>query len=179
MVLTGMVDAGTIPPPNCILCGAEAAVRVDLLVECELQFTRSRDNDAAVYGLLLGAAGPLLVVLASSVLGTRRRDVETFGRDVFVPAPLSACHSCASPIAPRRVGRLLKALALICTLAAVALVCMWGLVPALWLFGASIALRLAARSRRSGEQTRLRELICRMPEYRDLFRKYPRATIQI
>ncbi len=178
LVLSRLVETGELPPPSCIICGGNAAVRVELLVECERQYARSRDNDAAVYGLLLGAAGPLLVALASSAVGTRRRDVETFGRDVFVPAPLNACHMCAGQVAPRRVGRLLKALALICTLSALALILMWRLVPALWLFGASIALRLAARSRRSAEQIRLRKLIGRMPEYRDLFRKYPRATIQ-
>lgn len=178
LVLSRLVEAGELPPPTCCLCGGSAGERVELLVECERQFARKQDNDAAVYGLLLGAAGPLLVALAASVFGTRRRDVETFGRDVFVPAPLSACHACAAHVAPRRVGRVLKALALVCTLAALVMVCMWRLVPALWLFGASVALRLAARSRRSGEQARLRELICRMPEYGDLFRKYPRARIQ-
>jgi len=179
LVLRQLVETGELPPPRCVVCSAEAATQIPLLVECERQFARARDNDAAIYGLLLGAAGPLLVAMASSVVGTRGRNVETFGRDVFVPAPLSACNACAAQIRPRRVGRVLKVLALICGIAGIVLLILWRIQPALGLFGGSIALRLAARSRRSGEQTRLRQLICRMPEYNDLFRKYPRATIQI
>ena len=89
-----------------------------------------------------------------------------------------ACDACAAQIRPRRVGRFFKVLALVCGIAGLGLLITWRVGPAFWLFGGSIALRLAARSRRLGEQARLRQVICRMAEYNDLFRKYPRATIQ-
>jgi hypothetical protein len=51
-------------------------------------------------------------------------------------------------------------------------------IPAIWLLGAVAVLLVAARWRRAAEQARLRALLRCMPEYDDLFRKYPRATIQ-
>jgi hypothetical protein len=172
LVIRGMINAGELPARHCILCGHEAALCHSILIECERQWSRTTD-DTPRLPFLFG--GLLAYALRSS---SRGPTTEVFGRDVHVPAPLSTCHACAADVAPRRVGILWRGAAWICLLAGAVLLVTQRIMPALWLLVAAAVLMVVARWRRAAEQSRLRALLRRMPEYDDLFQKYPRATIQ-
>lgn len=178
LVLRAMFEAGEFDDTRCSICGGEAISRRRVLVACEQQYAHHRGSDAAQYGLVFGAIGPLFVSALSS-LSRRRdsRDVEMRGRDVCVPASLCFCAACAHQCAPRRAGRWLGLFSRLSVVTAIVLLLTVGYIAALWMLGAAVGFRLAAWSRRRDEATRLRELVLRRAEYQDLFQKYPRAVV--
>jgi hypothetical protein len=155
-----------------LLCGGEAVVDHHLLIVCEQQFARNRGSDAGQYGIIAGFAGSLLASAAE-----RRRNIEILGRDVTVPARLSFCAACYRAAAPRRAGRWTGVLSGLCLVMAIVWLLMAGAAAALWAFTAFIAFAIVAFISRRLEQARIRGLVLRRTEYKDLFRKYAKAVV--
>jgi hypothetical protein len=172
LVLQSMYNNGELDTGECLLCAGEAVVDHHLLLVCEQQFARNRGSDAGQYGIIAGFAGSLLASAAE-----RRRNIEILGRDVTVPVRLSFCAACYRAAAPRRAGRWTGVLSGLCLVLAIVWLLMAGAAAALWAFGAFIAFAIVAFINRRLEQARVRGLVLRRAEYKDLFRKYPKAVV--
>jgi hypothetical protein len=166
---------------NCLWCGHEADINWEMQIVCESAWERSRGRSGSLIGYVLGEIGGLFanLLLEAERSMSRGSGVDSHGRDVMVPASISACRFCARQFLPQQVPRLIRILSWPLWIAAIGLlICDQPGIALLLLFLGGV-LSLLAGLWHHAVQARLRKLICTTPEYVALFRKYPHAAIHV
>jgi hypothetical protein len=162
-----MLQAGELPPGECIFCGHRNANLIPFFAVCERQYVKERKGASVGFSI-----GPIFVPMESE-----EGSVEHHGRDLVVPVPIRVCEPCRDMIPSLASGRGMRIVAAVgLGLSVLCLILVpWTLAVAMTVL--SVALFVASRILPAIRQKSLRTVLARVSAYAELFDKYPDAAI--
>jgi hypothetical protein len=168
LVIERMVADGELPPRTCVACGSTPAGVVDIVTECEKEWTRATGPSRTIGFLFLGLWAFFL----------REQEERVLAHKVSVWTPLTFCSVCRRGLRSGPLLPLLRILKFV-FLAATPLALVWGVAwCALPLAAATLSWWLEGVARNT-HQGALKHALQHVPIYGQLLEEYPQAEVVV
>jgi hypothetical protein len=167
LLIPHMIDAGELPAPACLGCGAPGETTVEAVAECERAWETGGGRG---WWLAFFVIGIWALVLRQASRG------DTVGRNLYVSVPFRLCPRCRRPAPRTGLILFLRVLKFVVLAAGVGLAVL-SLRAGFAVVGAGLLLWWAEARARRGAQATMKRLLRRVPVYAQLLREYPEAQV--
>lgn len=171
-IVQSMIAEGTLPPAECICCHFRGDEEIPFVAICEQEWSQgSRLHN--LEWLLVS-----LLVPAVHLFKQPDANNEVLGRDVAVAMPIRLCPTCLDRLPSGRMARVVRTAKYLLVFSVVAVLFVsdwrWLAVP---LIPLALSLHFIEWIMTAWHRSAIRKLVCVVPEYRDVFRRYPEAIV--
>lgn len=171
-IVQSMIAEGTLPPAQCICCLARGDEEIPFIAICEQEWRQSSRQHYLEWLLVS------LVVPAAHLFMRLDANNEVLGREVAVAMPIRLCPACLDRLPNGRMARVVRTAKYLLVFSVVMVLFVSGLRwLAMPLIPLTLSLHFIEWIMTAWHRSAIRKLVGVVPEYRDVFQRYPEAIV--